>query len=497
MNDIFISYAHEDIERVRALVAILEANHLSVWWDRTIPAGKSYRQLIESAITDARCVVVVWTRHSIASKWVQEEADEGLRREILVPVLLDDVAPPMGFRSIQAANLTHWHHGTEDPAIRRLLDDIAHVLPAATSARDASTVSPPPGAQPYQPPVTDPRAAGTNATARRTGWSPKRLAVAVGGVLAAIWIISKLAGPDSASTQHETAQTDAKVVAETPSAQKPEHAPPSHENVKLVVAEPPPADYFVLPTIGRQPDTPFRLSKIAEAPNQITDDADWWVGNGLERPTYEVPNTFRQIAGNLPASVPTTLNGLMVVKVIRGDPLFAIYGANFSEGRYLLAIDPKTGKQLFAFDFSLYEWPQDFERKDKQFIQMSTNWAQVEGNILYVAHSHSTYARSSKGFNAYITAIRVPENRILWRSQPLVCNARNFLIREDAIICGYGFTDEPDFLYVLNKADGRVVQRVPVKSGPDDLVLRAEKLYVRTYNTDYVFGFVKAGETNR
>ena len=71
MNDIFISYAHEDIERVRALVAILEANHLSVWWDRTIPAGKSYRQLIESAITDARCVVVVWTRHSIAPTWGQ------------------------------------------------------------------------------------------------------------------------------------------------------------------------------------------------------------------------------------------------------------------------------------------------------------------------------------------------------------------------------------------------------------------------------------------
>ncbi|MBL8413629.1 MAG: toll/interleukin-1 receptor domain-containing protein [Propionivibrio sp.] len=496
MNDIFISYSHEDIERVRALVAILEANHLSVWWDRTIPAGKSYRQLIESAITDARCVVVLWTRHSIASKWVHEEADEGLRREILVPVLLDDVAPPLGFRSIQAANLTHWHDGAEDPAIRRLLDDIANVLPVKTSALDASTVSPPPGAR-TEPQVTDSRAAGTTATARRTGWTPKRLALAVGGALTAIWIISKLAGPDSASTQHETAQTDSKVVAEAPSALKPEHASPPHEDVKLVVVEPPPADYFVLPTIGRQPDTPLRLLKISEAPNQITDDADWWVGNGLERPTYEVPNPFRQLAGNLPASVPTTLNGLMVVKVIRGEPLFAIYGANFSEGRYLLAIDPKTGKQLFAFDFSLYEWPQDFERKDKQFIQMSTNWAQLEGNIIYVAHSHSTYARSSKGYNAYITAIRVPENRILWRSQPLVCNARNFLIREDAIICGYGFTGEPDFLYVLNKADGRVVQRVPVKSGPDDLVLRADRLYVRTYNTDYVFGFVTAGETKR
>lgn len=495
MNDIFISYAHEDIDRVRALVAILEANHLSVWWDRTIPAGKSYRQLIESAVTDARCVIVLWTRHSIASKWVHEEADEGMRREILVPVLLDDVAPPLGFRSIQAANLTHWHDGAEDPAIRQLLKDIANVLPEAPPSRNASTESPSRGGQRYKPPVTEPRATETTATPRR--WPRKPLAVAIGGALAAIWMITKLAGPDSAPTQHESAQTGTQVVAETPSQPKPEHAQPPHEDVKLVLAEPPPSDYFVLPAIGRQPDTPTRLSKISEAPNQITDDADWWVGNSLERLTYEVPNPFRQLAGNLPASVQTSLNGLMVVKVIRGDPMLAIYGASFSEGRYLLAIDPKTGKQLFAFDFSLYEWPKDFERKDKQFIQMSTNWAQLEGNILYVAHSHSTYARSSKGYNAYITAIRVPENRILWRSEPLVCNARNFLIREDAIICGYGFTSEPDYLYVINKADGRVVQRVPVKSGADDLVLRADKLYARAYNTDYVFGFVKAGETNR
>lgn len=497
MNDIFLNYAHEDIERVRALVSILEANHLSVWWDRTIPAGKGYRQLIESAITDTRCVLVLWTRNSVTSKWVHEEADEGLRREILVPVLLDEVAPPLGFRSIQAANLTHWHDGADDPAIRQLLKDIANVLPGATSARNASTVRPPLGAKPYQPPVSEPPATETFATPGRTGWSRRHLAVAIGGALAAIAIIIKLAGPDSEPTQHESAQAGTQVVAETPSQPKPEHAQPPQEDVKLVVAEPPPADYFVLPTIGRQPDTPSRLSKISETPNQITDDADWWVGNSFERLTYEVPNPFRQLAGNLPPSVPTSLNGMMVVKVIRGDPMLAIYGANFSEGRYLLAIDPKTGKQLFAFDFSLYEWPKDFERKDKQFIQMSTNWAQLEGNILYVAHSHSTYARSSKGYNAYITAIRVPENRILWRSEPLVCNAHNFLIREDAIICGYGFTSEPDFLYVINKADGRVVQRVPVKSGADDLVLRADKLYARAYNTDYVFGVVKAGGTNR
>lgn len=495
MTDIFISYAHEDLERVRALVEVLEANRLSVWWDRTIPAGKSFRQLIESGIADARCVVVMWSRDSITSKWVQEEADEGLRREILVPVLLDDIAPPLGFRSIQAANLAHWHGAADDPAIRRLLDDIARVLPG-TTAEEGTSAKSAPDAPPFippkraAPPTAQPGIKTPFAALRPGNWTPKRLWAVGGGTLAILWLIGLTTSPEPVAPSPEPPPETAPAAGGTPAANQGTPA-----SIKLIAAEPPPADYFVLPTIGRRPDSPVRLTKVSEATNRITDDADWWAGNGLERPTYEVPNPFRQEVGNLPASVPTALNGLMVVKAIRGEPLFAIYGSNFSEGRYLLAIDPKTGRQLFAFDFSLYEWPQTFDRADKQFVQMSTNWAQLEGDILYVAHSHSTYARSSMGNNAYVTAIRVPENRILWRTQPLVCNAANFIIHEDAIVCGYGFTNEPDFMYVINKADGRVVQRLPVKSGPSNLVLQAGKLYVRTYNTDYVFAFAQAGDT--
>jgi hypothetical protein len=51
-------------------------------------------------------VVVAWSRDSIDSAWVSEEADEGKKRGILVPCLLDAVESPIGFRSIQAADLS-------------------------------------------------------------------------------------------------------------------------------------------------------------------------------------------------------------------------------------------------------------------------------------------------------------------------------------------------------------------------------------------------------
>ena len=41
MADIFISYAHEDRSRIERLAATLEAEGLSVWWDRHI-AGFRY-----------------------------------------------------------------------------------------------------------------------------------------------------------------------------------------------------------------------------------------------------------------------------------------------------------------------------------------------------------------------------------------------------------------------------------------------------------------------
>ena len=82
MADIFVSYARKDQERVVTIVELLESQGWSVFWDRTIPPGKSWRNYIGKALEDARCVVVLWTHHSIASKWVIQEADDALHRDI-------------------------------------------------------------------------------------------------------------------------------------------------------------------------------------------------------------------------------------------------------------------------------------------------------------------------------------------------------------------------------------------------------------------------------
>ncbi|MDH3671763.1 MAG: TIR domain-containing protein, partial [Gammaproteobacteria bacterium] len=129
MSDIFISYANEDAGRAKVLAGSLEAQGWSVWWDPDIPAGSTFRDdVIEEALDQAKCVVVMWSRHSVGSRWVKTEAAEGAKRGILVPVLIEDVQIPLAFRRIQAENLINWDGTPTSQVFQKLLADIANVL---------------------------------------------------------------------------------------------------------------------------------------------------------------------------------------------------------------------------------------------------------------------------------------------------------------------------------------------------------------------------------
>lgn len=106
MADVFVSYASSDRDRILPIVRALENEGLTVWWDREILAGASWDREIEREIGEAGCVVVVWSTSSVDSEYVRSEADEASDRNILVPVLIDDVRPPLAHRRRQAAILT-------------------------------------------------------------------------------------------------------------------------------------------------------------------------------------------------------------------------------------------------------------------------------------------------------------------------------------------------------------------------------------------------------
>lgn len=108
MIDAFVSYSHKDAARVRPLVTALRANGHRIWWDQDIPPGCNYQREIEQALSDASCVIIMLTRNSAGSDWVQGETSFGQEQKKLIPVLLDDVSVPVSMRSLQLADLRHW-----------------------------------------------------------------------------------------------------------------------------------------------------------------------------------------------------------------------------------------------------------------------------------------------------------------------------------------------------------------------------------------------------
>lgn len=86
MADVFVSYSRTDKARVAPLVAAIEAEGWSVWWDPEIMPGQEFDSRIAAELALATAVLVVWTPASVKSRWVRGEAREAADRGILVPV---------------------------------------------------------------------------------------------------------------------------------------------------------------------------------------------------------------------------------------------------------------------------------------------------------------------------------------------------------------------------------------------------------------------------
>ncbi len=138
-NDIFVSYASADRERVAPLVERLERCGFSVWWDRDIAHGQNYHFMIEAALDRAKCVVVVWTQNSVRSEWVLNEASAARQRNVLLPVALDEVEPPLEFRHLQTADLRDGN-ANRDAEYHKLETSVLQLVKATPPT--AGTVAP-------------------------------------------------------------------------------------------------------------------------------------------------------------------------------------------------------------------------------------------------------------------------------------------------------------------------------------------------------------------
>jgi TPR repeat protein len=125
MTDIFVSYARADREAVALIASALEAEGFSVWWDKEVLPGQQYAAETDQKLAAAQAVLVVWSKDSVDRTWVLDEAAVGRARNVLCQIRLDATALPLGFRQLDATDMTGWGGNVTAPAFLALRTKLA------------------------------------------------------------------------------------------------------------------------------------------------------------------------------------------------------------------------------------------------------------------------------------------------------------------------------------------------------------------------------------
>ena len=187
---------------------------------------------------------------------------------------------------------------------------------------------------------------------------------------------------------------------------------------------------------------PFDLKIVSEEENGIDFANEWYDSKGL--------------------SLPMT-----------GTDWNNFYDDNYQylwSGEELYIFENGTGNCLYVLTYPTDKW------------YINGNNACLRDGIFYGASVTNGYAQPD---TCFMFAYDLEDNKLLWRSADQTYNSMNFILKDNVILCGYGFTSEDDYLYQLDLHTGEILSRLKLKKQPDLIVYQDNTLYVHTYSYNY------------
>src|SRR5689334_3588481 len=125
MTEVFVSYARPDEPHAKRVADALMSEGYEVWRDDQLPVHRSYADVIEERLKNAKAVVVLWSAEAAKSQWVRAEADAARNAGTLIQASLDGTVPPMPFNQIQCAELGDWDGSGSTPGWMKLCSSVA------------------------------------------------------------------------------------------------------------------------------------------------------------------------------------------------------------------------------------------------------------------------------------------------------------------------------------------------------------------------------------
>jgi hypothetical protein len=103
---VYLSYSRPDIVIAEVIAKRLESVGIRVFRDNEISVGESWESKIQSKLTEADLVIVLWTEASVISPLVKAEADFAVRQDKLFPILLEPAEIPIQFAKFNTLRIT-------------------------------------------------------------------------------------------------------------------------------------------------------------------------------------------------------------------------------------------------------------------------------------------------------------------------------------------------------------------------------------------------------
>ena len=135
MADLYITYNMRERYWVSKLVASLESEGYSVWWDHAVIPGHDFRNESKRALIRAKCGLVIWSETAVEDHWVLVDSEQAHQQGMLISVLAEKCSIPELYQSLDETDLTDWRFGNKrDTHFLNLLETIKkHCSPSQLS----------------------------------------------------------------------------------------------------------------------------------------------------------------------------------------------------------------------------------------------------------------------------------------------------------------------------------------------------------------------------
>jgi len=237
------------------------------------------------------------------------------------------------------------------------------------------------------------------------------------------------------------------------------------------------------PTAEARTDTLPELRLVSREPlrGRIPTDLGLTGRNKLN----PVEERFRRgIPPETPAWVPRTHGGLELfladsveggwLALYRG-PLVIRPGARNSP--YRAALFEPGGEAAWDVDLgAILSRPDHLEVQDLRYAD----------GALYFNEACQSYAREAGGNCSSLVRMDPRTGRVAWRTRPRVSN-NVFILHGPWVVAGYGFTAEPDSVFLVDRDNGRIVARAPLDTAASYLEADGPRLTVLTRESVYTY----------